>query len=76
LWLLPSASLDSPPQTNEGLAEFGESLQGMCDKLDNNVLVLLFNIWNMSVPKDLHVDNVHHSATYYNELGILIFGLY
>lgn len=74
LWLLPSASLDGPPQTNEGLAEFGDSVQGMCDKVDNNVL--LFNIWNMSAPKDLHVDNVHHSATYYNELGRLIFGLH
>lgn len=73
LWLLPPASLDMPPQTHKGLFMLTHSIMEVCDKLGPKVLA--FNIWNMSWPERLHVDNVHHNQVYYYELGRLIFGL-
>ena len=34
--------------------------------------VLLFNIWDMSLPPELHVDNVHHAPLHYEALGKLL----
>lgn len=70
VWLLPSASLDGPPQTNDGLVEFGEAVKAVCTRVGKHTL--LFDLWDMSLPRELHVDNVHHGRTYYDELGRLI----
>lgn len=70
IWLLPSASLDRPPQTHQRLLEFGRELETRCGRMGSNVL--LFNIWDMSLPPELHVDNVHHAPSHYEALGKLL----
>lgn len=72
IWLLPSASLNlnNQPQTHNRLLEFGRALETKCSQLGSNLLLL--HVWNMSLPKELHADNVHHKPSYYSWLAKIL----
>ena len=76
VWLQTTASLDTPSrkQKNEILMRFNAAVKRTCsqDHLDQ---IMIFNTWEMSLPAELHADNVHHTGIYYKEVVRLILEL-
>lgn len=73
VWLLIGASLGQRAQTHAKLTQFNNAVVDACGDLPPNAI--LFDVWSMSLPVELHADNVHHTPIYYSELGRLLMSL-
>jgi hypothetical protein len=71
-WMLVSATLEKKDYKRQNA--FLQTLNAavLRSRNDSSSQILIFDIWNMSLPRALHVDNVHHTIEYYEQLGGLI----
>ena len=73
-WLTVTASRNEPPQLVERLSAINDHIRKSCHLLPDNTVIL--NTWNMSLPKELFTDNVHHKPEYYKEVVHILFSAF
>eukprot|EP00624_Nannochloropsis_granulata_P001092 evm.model.NODE_14895_length_20464_cov_20.899530.3 len=69
VWLQTTATRNDlgRPQENRKLLQLNEAMLRLCPRLGPDFLIL--DLWNMSLPREVHVDNVHGTPEFYRELG-------